>query len=50
MYQKAGAPTTSAEPAYILGSTEVGGVTDTTTAAYQSEEDISSAGLTKGTP
>lgn len=25
-------------------------VTDTTTAAYQSEEDISSAGLTKGTP
>lgn len=38
--------TTSVEPSYVLGSTEVSGVTHTTTAAYQSE-DISSAGLTR---
>lgn len=44
---KTGVFTTSVEPAYVLGSMEVSGVADTTTAAYQSE-DISSAGLTKG--
>lgn len=46
---KTGTSTTSMGPAYVLGSAEVIVVTDTTTAAYQSE-DISSAGLTKGKP